>query len=143
MIGRPSEIDYDYGKIIKKSGLETNIKFIGFVKHDDLIKYFLKSKIYVLPSYRESLAQTLMEAMAAKLPVIATNVGGNPEIVNEKNGFLIEPMKVAPLAERISYLLENPKIGEEMGNNGYELVRRRFNFKRMIKEYMEIYSRFL
>lgn len=143
MIGRPSEIGLDYYKLIKKMNLDKNVKYLGFLSHDELIHEYHRSKIYVLPTNREALGQTLLEAMAAKLPIITTNVGGIPEIVTKKNAFMVEPKKVEPLAEKMNFLLENPKKCKEMGAVGYERVKRHFNFKDMVNAYMHIYEEFL
>ena len=142
MLGRPSKVDIDYLKLIKNLGLEKNIRFGGYADHNQSIKYYLKSTIYPFPSYREAFGQTLLEAMAAKIPIVTTKVGGIPEVVTEKEGFRVEPMKVEPIAEKISYLLENPKVREEMGASGYERVKKKFNFKKMIKEYFNVYKKY-
>ncbi|MBW2989020.1 glycosyltransferase family 4 protein [Candidatus Woesearchaeota archaeon] len=143
MIGRPSEIGIDYDHLIEKMGLGKNVRYLGFLPHDRLIQEYHRSKIYVLPTHREALGQTLLEAMAAKLPIIATDVGGIPEIITKKNSFMVEAKKVKPLVEKMDILLENPKVCKEMGIVGYERVKKNFSFKDMIDAYMDIYEEYL
>ena len=81
--------------------LKDNTEVVGQVPHDDVAKYMKRADFFVLPSWSEGMPVALLEAMACGLPVIATNVGGIPEIVNEDTGVLVEPKKPRELARGI------------------------------------------
>lgn len=143
MMGSYSKIDLDYPKMISDLGLKNNIQIVGPTPNNQVIQYLKRSKIYVLPTYVEAFPQTVLEAMAAKLPVIATNVGGIPESVTQKTGFFIKPKEHEELAEKLDYLLSNPSIAKEMGDAGYERVCNYFTAEIMIKKYLAAYEKFI
>jgi len=93
-------------------------RFIGYVPHDELTKYYNIADLYILPSLREEWSNTIMEAMACKVPVIATKVGGNPYLVVEgKTGFLVPPKNPRRLAEEIMFVLDNTSLAKKMSEN--------------------------
>lgn len=97
-------------KIKKTHGLD-NIRFEGF--QENLEPYFQKADVFILPSRQEGFGLVLLEAMSHGLPVIASGVGGIPEIVeNNKNGFLFNRDNPEDLAEKIKYLLDSGNYGE-------------------------------
>jgi glycosyltransferase involved in cell wall biosynthesis len=99
--------------------------------------------LFVLPSLSEGLSCTILEAMAAKLPVIATNVGGNPEIViNGKSGILFKPKDYHSLAKYIIDLIKNSTKAYDMGKYGFERIKRDFNLSKMISAYESLYMSF-
>jgi len=133
--------DGPYRKNLKK--LAEKNKKIFFKGHLPLWKVkneMSKCSMLILPSLSEGTPLVLIEAMACSKPVIASSVGGIPEIVkNGFNGFLIKQGDVKDLSDKISFLLNNPKKIQEMGLNGRGFVKERFsinaymdNFKRMI-----------
>lgn len=144
MIGRYSKFDYDYEKFIKDNNLQKNITILGNTPHDKIFEYLKKSRIYVNPTHLEMYSHTLVEAMTVKLPVISSDVGGNPEIVqNGENGFLIKSTDYNSLAEHIDFLLKNPAIAKKMGEKGYKKVKEGFSETYMVGKYIELYNQFL
>lgn len=100
--------------------------------------------ISVLPSLSEGLSNVLIEAMASGIAVVATAVGGTPEIVDDKvTGLLVSPRDAAGLAHAISSLLENPRLAAQMGNAGRERIERRFSMQRAVYETQELYTTLL
>ena len=84
-----------------------------------------KSDIFILPSYAEGLPIAILEAMAAKLPVISTSVGSIPEVIKEKiNGYLIKPGDYKALANRIILLAKNKSLRMKIGNNNRNILKR-------------------
>ncbi|MBA7576799.1 putative teichuronic acid biosynthesis glycosyltransferase TuaC [subsurface metagenome] len=78
--------------------LRNNVEVVGEVPRDEVAKYMKRADFFILPSWSEGMPVTLLEATACGLPVIATNVGGIPEVVNENTGVLVEPKKPQELA---------------------------------------------
>ena len=96
--------------------------------------------IFVLPSYSEGISNVILEAMATGIPVIATNVGGNPELViNSKTGFLIEPKNPEAIAMSIEYYINNPDKIIEHGKCGFERANNEFSLDKMINSYIDVY----
>lgn len=97
--------------------------------------------VFVLPSQAEGISNTILEAMASGLPVIATRVGGNPELVEHgKTGFLVERQNPSELAGRLSDYIGDPKLCNEHGNNGRERALQAFSIDAMVKNYLSVYD---
>ena len=97
--------------------------------------------IFVLPSLSEGLSLALLEAMAAGKSVVATNVGGNPEVVVEdETGFLVPPRDADALAAKICLLLGNNPRSRRLGENGRIRVQQYFSFQAMVNNYQDLYE---
>jgi len=120
---------------------EERIRFTGYIP-PQFISYALGSiDILVLPSYLENIPTILLQAMAKGIPVIASKVGGIPEVVIEGlNGFLINPKKIEEIADRILFLLNNPEEARRMGENGRIFVQNNYDIDIVIKRIIEIYK---
>lgn len=120
---------------------ENTVTFIDFQK--DIAKIINLLDIVVLPSLSEGFSNTLIEAMAAGKPVIATNVGGNPEAaIDGITGILVPPANERALAEAIIKLVDDKGLRIKLGIKGKEEVQGRFNLQKMIKanEALYLYS---
>jgi alpha-maltose-1-phosphate synthase len=100
------------------------------------LELYHQANVYVMPTYADAFATVFLEAMAAGLPVIATNLPQITEVVIEgETGFLVNPGDRSELVDRIRWILENPTLGTEMGLKGKKIVEQKFdsnkNFKRM------------
>jgi glycosyltransferase involved in cell wall biosynthesis len=97
-------------------GVAGRVKALGWVRNADKQAQLGRASIYVLPSYHEGLPMSILEAMAAGLPVVSTNVGGIPEAVRDgAEGFLVEPGDIDSLADRLRRLLVDPEVAAQMG----------------------------
>jgi glycosyltransferase involved in cell wall biosynthesis len=93
-----------------------------------------------LSSLSEGLPISVLEAMAASLPVVATNVGMLPELLREgENGFLVEPRAAEAMAERLARLLNEPELARSLGAAGRQQVEREYSLAAMLRRYEELY----
>lgn len=121
--------------------LKLNQKVIFLDKREDVPELLKIMNIFVLTSLSEGLSNTIIEAMASALPVIATNVGGNPElIIDNKSGILVPVGDYHLLSKAIMQLIKNPLKAEEMGKIAQERVKKYFALSKMIKTYEELYK---
>jgi len=98
-------------------------------------KYLKNFDIFVLPSLKEGLPYVILEAGLAGLPVIASNVGGIPEIIeNEKEGLLVSPAKPEELSVAIKKLIEDKTLRENLAKNLHEKIKKKFSLEKMLKE---------
>lgn len=122
-------------------GITKNVLFVG--KHPDVKSLLPGADICLLPSLSEGMSNSILEYMAAGKPVIATNVGGNPELVdNGVNGILVEKEDVAQLRDAILKLIDDHKLRRFMGDSGLEKARKTFSMNTMIANYERLYSWF-
>jgi glycosyltransferase involved in cell wall biosynthesis len=106
------------------------VRFAGFVPHDKLGTYFDEADILLNPSFWESFGRSLIEAMVCGLPVIATRVGGMPEIVEDgRTGYLVEAGDSPALAEAILRLLEDEPLRQSLGRAGRERAEKYFSWE--------------
>lgn len=121
-------------------GLKERVSFTGF--RTDVPDLLAESAISVLPSLSEGLSNSLLEAMAAGIPVIATKVGGNPEIIEDGvSGLLIPPRDADSLAEAMSELLRNPTRAHIMGEAGFRRVAELFSVERSVAQVEDLYCK--
>jgi len=118
---------------VQTRGLQPCFQFTGF--QTETSSYFQSFDIFVLPSLSEGLSSSILSAMASSLPVIATDVGGIPELVrSEVNGLLVPPADPAALARAMERLASDPAEAEEMGRRGRRLVAEHFTLEHKILE---------
>lgn len=123
-------------------GLGENIVFMG--SRPDSREIMRLSDLIVLASHQEGFPNVLLEAMAAGRPVVATRVGGVPEIVQDGvTGMLVPPGDPERLAAAILHVLSDGERARAMGRRGLELVRERFSLEAMVRSYERLYERLL
>jgi len=130
-----------YKNYLKELTLNLNVKdkviFVGFRK--DISPILSKSKILLMPSWKEPYGRVVLEAMAFGIPVIGVNSGGTKEqIVDGITGFLVPPKNSEKIAERIIYLYKNPKIAKKISKNALEQVKKENNPKNYAKKIEKI-----
>jgi glycosyltransferase involved in cell wall biosynthesis len=122
----------------RQLGVDGHVRFLGTVR--DVPELLAGARLFVLPSRTEGISLTLLEAMARGLPVVATNVGGNPEVVaNGETGLLVPPDHPQELAQAIGQLWNSPDLGARMGERGRQRVCEQFDIKKMVAEYEALY----
>lgn len=125
----------------RKLHVEDCIDVLGWVRGKQKQDLLASAMVYILPSYNEGLPVSVLEAMAAGLPVVTTSVGGLPELVSEGNdGYLVVPGDVDSLADRLGMLLSHPEVAQRMGNAAFEKIRHGFSVEVFMPELMKIYA---
>ncbi len=118
--------------------LQDYVRFLGY--RTDVPTLLNAMDMVVMPSITESFPRALLEAMAMKLPVIATTVGGMPESVEDgKTGILVPPVDINSLSKAIKYLVANPEIRKRMGEAGRKRVEGKFCIKDNVRKTEELY----
>jgi glycosyltransferase involved in cell wall biosynthesis len=119
--------------------LKTRVIFAGW--QQDMLPFYALMDIFVLPSLFEGLPNVILEAMAMKTAVVATNVGGNPDVLlNGKNGFLVPAKNVSQLASAVATLIKDDVLRTEMGAKNRLKVEEEFQWSRAVSEVEKIYS---
>ncbi len=137
LIGSGSKVSVIKSMVVE-FGLEKRVHFSGEVS--DIMERMSKSQIYVLTSFWEGLPRSIIEAMRAGLPVVASRVGGVAELISDgENGFLIEPGDVNTLIKRLQQLLGNPELRIRMGKAGRQRYVENFRFEQMVQKTIEVY----
>ena len=129
-------------KAAQKLGLNDTCNFIGSIT--DSRKFLAKLDIFVAPSLREAFGINVCEAMEQGVPVVASSVGGLPEIIqNTKTGILIEPGNVKQLTESISQLISEPEKRAKTALRARQRIIENFNRKESMTKHMKIYNNLL
>lgn len=132
------QLEKELNEKISKLNLKNNF-FIE--KKDDAYRFLKAFDIFVLPSVKEGFPFAVLEAMQAELPIIATKVGGIPEIIKDKtNGWLVSPADSKALAEAIINLLQNKNLAAQLGRQAKVDVNNRFSLTKMISETEKAYQ---
>ncbi|WP_321418525.1 glycosyltransferase family 4 protein [uncultured Methanomethylovorans sp.] len=140
LIGKGPNREYLEQKV-KEMKLEQNILFTGFVEKNILLKYYQNAQIYVFPSYFEGLPTTLLEAMSCGLPVIATDVAGNSEVIkNGENGLLVSQKAPLQIAEAMIKLLSDDMFRFEIGLAARAHVIENYDWEIISNKIEEIYN---
>jgi glycosyltransferase involved in cell wall biosynthesis len=125
-------------KLVKELGIERHVTFTG--KQKEIAKLLKSSNIFVLPSKREAFGLVNAEAMICGLPIVASKVGGIPEIVkDEETGILVEPQNHEEITKALLILIENPEIRKTLGEAGEKRVLEKFDAKIMTEKYKKVY----
>ena len=127
---------------IKSYDLQRNIFLLGV--RNDIATILSCINVFLLPSLNEGFGMALIEAMAARKPVIATNVGGVPEvIINGTTGILVPSKDPEAFSSAIIKLYNNPEMSLEMGLAGYSRARNLFDIKTTVREFEDLYSKLI
>ena len=124
---------------IARLGLQKHFVLAGF--RNDLDHILAGFDVTVLPSYTEGLPNAVLESLAARVPVLATAVGGTPEVVDDGvSGYLVPPGDPAALARRLLDLLGSELVRRRMGQAGHRRVREHFTFEAQARQYAALFD---
>ena len=140
-IGRDS---YEKGTDILR-GIESKINgsviYCTDLKWKEAMNVLKKSSMLVIPSRMESIPQVIKEAFFLKIPIVATNVGGIPELIeNEVSGILVEPNNPEKLLEAINGLIENDELAQKIAKNGHDFVMENLTWEVLLPKYVKFYE---
>jgi glycosyltransferase involved in cell wall biosynthesis len=148
IIGPATSLNY-YQDILKRIEKENQrgkhrITYLGALDQPEVAKWCQKASILILPSFYEAFPVVILEALSCETPVIATPVGGIPELVRDyENGFLIPPNNPLKLAEAIEYLLDNKDIRIRMGKAGRKRGVKDFSLEIVAQKLRRVYEQII
>ncbi len=126
-------------KMVRDANIVDKVEFWGYQSNS--IAYLKAFSVFVLPSFSEGIPRCIMEAMAARVPVVASNIEGNRVLVEDKKTGLLFPVGDAKrLADSISYILTNESKAKEMVENARAKIERDFSAKTMAEAYTRLYN---
>jgi colanic acid/amylovoran biosynthesis glycosyltransferase len=112
-----------FEQLVGQRGIDDLVTFAGYRSQGEVARHLAETDVFVLPSFAEGVPVTLMEALGAAVPVVATQVGGVSELVDQGvNGFVVRPGDPEPLARRLIELLGDPGLRQRFGDAGRALV---------------------
>lgn len=127
---------------IKDAGMQNTVRLLGFLP--DAVKLLPCFDIFVLPSLKEGLPYTIIEAASAGLPVVATAIGGIPDLIDDqKNGILVAPGDARGLANALKTLILNADLRQKMGSAGAKKIAKHFSLQSMIQKTTNVYHQCL
>ncbi|MEW5818233.1 MAG: glycosyltransferase, partial [Spirochaetota bacterium] len=126
-------------QLAERLGVRSRLLFLGFRNDiDSLLQTF---DLFVLPSREEGLPMSVLEAMSFGIPVVATRVGGVPEIVlHNQTGILVPDHSPRELARAISTLIQNPVLARKLGEAGRLRVQNHFSFRKTVEQIERLYE---
>ena len=134
----------DYSQWVDEAQMQEQVTFAGWVKGKQKRELLQNARILLLPSRHEGMPMSILEAMAYGEAVVSTKVGGIPEAVTDgESGVLIEPDDKETLRQTMRRLLDEPKLAEQMGYRGREIVKQKFDLEQIHRQLYALYSRIL
>jgi sugar transferase (PEP-CTERM/EpsH1 system associated) len=124
--------------LISAAGVMDRVWMPG--ERDDVAEILRMLDVFVLPSIAEGMSNTILEAMATGLPVVATRVGGNPELVDERTGVLVPRSDPDAMAQALASYCEDPPKAKRHGKAARARVEGEFSLTRMVSEYARVYA---
>ena len=141
LVGEGSERDALYQHIVDYD-LRGRILLPG--AFDDVEEILQAADLFILPSHEEGMSLSLLEAMAAGLPIIATDIPGNRKLVeHQKHALLVPPREAGALATAIQRLLQDPALGVALGNAARQRAREEFSLTRMAELHLELFNKLI
>lgn len=129
-------------KLARQLDIADRITFVGWLKGDALVDEYHHANLFPYPSRHEGMPNAVLEAMASGLPVIASRIAGNEELVlDNKTGILLEPENQQALEDALETLMADPEQRAAMGTAGQTRAAERYTWERMADEYLKLLNR--
>jgi glycosyltransferase involved in cell wall biosynthesis len=114
---------------------------VGLIAHRDIPKYYAAADVYISPSFYESFGMSIIEAMAAGIPVVAASVGAVPELIsNNETGLLVQPNSAPEIADAVCRLFANSELKRTISSSARELVRQQFSWDQICSTLLAMYQ---
>ncbi len=128
--------------MVQRFGLQSNVILAG--QHSHMPEIYAAMDVFVLPSLNEGLPMTILEAMAASRPVVATRVGAIPKVIKDgETGLLVDPGDADGLRNALERLLRDSDLGRRLGSAGHDWVSRNYTSEAMALKYRQMYDEIL
>ena len=138
LIGGGGPIQKKISDELRNNNISQKIELTGWIAHDKIADYLNELKLFILPSYSEGLPTGVLEAMACGTPVLATPVGGIPDVIkDEQTGFIMENNSPQCIAKNVIRALEHPDLNEIM-KNARKLIEEDYTYEAAVKRYRGI-----
>jgi glycosyltransferase involved in cell wall biosynthesis len=125
---------------IKQLGVGNAVKLLGGASYDMVPRLYAAADVFVLPTLYDAMPHAIYEAMAMAKPVIATRVGGIPEVINNgSDGLLVEAMKPDEIAKAIITLLKNRELTIRLGENALKKIKNMYTWEKIVQRYEQVY----
>lgn len=139
-IAGKGEMEEEILNFISEHDLEENISYLGWVSGKDKEALYQSADVFFLPSYKEGMPMSILEAMRYSLPIISTNIAGIPDLVSEgANGYMLEPGDVEGYFQKIKALAESPELLKSFRKESYARVQD-FDTRKILKEVEHTYD---
>jgi glycosyltransferase involved in cell wall biosynthesis len=139
VVGRDDGIGADLEALATRLQIEENVLFLGARK--DVAELLRAADIGILSSHQEGFSNAILEGMAAGLPMIVTNVGGNPEaVVDQETGLVVEPGNPAQFAAAIERLAGDPQLRQSLGMKAKIRIQQEFTLEACVARYEQLYE---
>ena len=126
---------------VRRMGLHERVLFLGHIPREKLVQLYQNATVHVVPSHYEGLPTVLLEAMSCGVPVVATNVGGNSEVVSSMvNGLLIPPKSPENMAKAVSILLDDQALRERIGRAARRTIEEYYTWDKITENIMKCYE---
>jgi len=143
-------LEGDLKCLINNLNLNKNVEILKNVSDEELLNLYNSSDLFILPSIVDSQGNTeglgvvLLEAMACKVPVIGSNIGGIPDIIQDgETGLLVPEKNISELSKAVINLVENEDFRNKLANGGYKLVGDKFNWRKIAQSYINLYTQIM
>jgi glycosyltransferase involved in cell wall biosynthesis len=128
-------------QLANELGISHRVKFLGRISHENLALYYAQADIFCLPSLNEGMSNTVLEALATGIPIVATKTGGTEELVCDgENGFFVAQKSARDLAEKLERLINNETLRESFGQASRERAEA-MSWKNTAEKYVELYRK--
>lgn len=128
--------------LVNQLDIKPNVIFTGFIPNQDASKYYNAADIFIFPTLRlESFGIVIIEAMACGRPIIASNIGGIPDVIDDSiNGLLIPPGNIDELTKKTLFLLKNKDFANKLAINAREKAVQKFSLEKMVEETINVFE---
>lgn len=138
--GKKGWLSAEYLRIAKDLGVVDDIRFLGYIEGDDLVKLFKNAQIFIMPSLYEGFGMTILEALACKTPTLVSDIPALREIAEDSVEYF-NPIDTSEISEKIISILEDgEKYKEKKSQKGFE-VARKYSWEKCAKETLELYEK--